>query len=62
MMERALFGPARDRFAHVRPSTLVERIPMALLVISIVVVGVYPAFLTDVFSAGLEPISALMGR
>ena len=55
MMERALFGPARDRFAHVGPSTLVEKIPMALLVVSIVVVGVFPSLLTDVFSdAGLE--------
>ena len=54
MLQRALFGPARERFAHIGPSTLVERVPMALLVISIVVVGVYPSLLTDVFNAGLE--------
>ena len=30
--------------------------PIALLVISIVAVGVYPAWLTDVFREGLEPI------
>ena len=60
MMERVLFGPHRDRFSHVTGSTLVENIPLALLVISIVVVGVYPALLTDVFKAGIEPISALV--
>ena len=60
MMERVLFGPPRDRFSHVTGSTLVENIPLALLVISIVVVGVYPALLTDVFKAGIEPISALV--
>ena len=42
------------RFAHIGPSKLVERIPMALLIISIVVVGVYPSLLTDVFDVGLD--------
>ena len=62
MLQRALFGPARERFAHVGQSKLVERIPMALLVISIVVVGVYPSILTDVFDAGLLPITTVLGR
>ncbi len=61
MLQRALFGPARARFAHIGPSNWVERVPMALLVISIVVVGVYPSILTDVFDAGLRPIAAMMG-
>ena len=61
MLQRALFGPARERFAHVGPSNLMERIPMALLVISIVVVGVFPSLLTDVFDAGLGPITAVLG-
>ena len=61
MLQRALFGPERARFAHIGPSNWVERIPMALLVISIVVVGVYPSILTDVFDAGLRPIAAMMG-
>ena len=61
MMERALFGPARDRFAHVGSSTLVEKIPMALLVVSIVVVGIFPSLLTDVFDAGLGPITTVLG-
>ena len=62
MLQRALFGPSRERFAHVGHSRLVERIPMALLVISIVAVGVYPSILTDVFEAGLLPITAVLGR
>ena len=61
MLQRALFGPARERFAHVKPSNWVERIPMILLIISIVVVGVYPSILTDVFNSALEPVSAVMG-
>ena len=37
-------------------ASLVEAVPLAILVISIVVVGVYPSILTDVFSNGLEPM------
>ncbi len=62
MLQRALFGPERERFAHIGPSTLVEKISMALLVISIVVVGVYPSILTDVFDAGLIPLATVLGR
>jgi len=60
MVERVLFGPQRDRFAHITDSSIIEAVPLVLLVISIVVVGVYPAFLTDVFKAGIEPIVAMM--
>ncbi len=56
MIERVLFGPSRDRFAQVTDASAIEAIPLGLLVISIVVIGVYPAFLTDVFDAGVEPI------
>ncbi len=60
MMERALFGPQRSRFSHVKDAGLIDAAPLAILVISVIVIGVYPAFLTDVFKAGIEPILALM--
>jgi NADH:ubiquinone oxidoreductase subunit 4 (subunit M) len=34
----------------------VDAVPVALLVVSIVVVGVYPVWLIDVFRDGLDPI------
>ena len=42
MMERAFFGPRRERFAELTDASLVERVPLALLVVTIVGVGVYP--------------------
>ena len=57
MIERVLFGPARERFSQITDAGVMEAIPLALLVISIVVIGVYPAFLTDVFDAGVRPIA-----
>ena len=57
MIERVLFGAARERFAQITDATKMEALPMVLLVVSIVVIGFYPAFLTDVFDAGIEPIA-----
>ena len=60
MMQRTLFGPQRERFANLSDASLVEATPLVLLTISIVAVGVYPAFLTDVFRTGLEPMVELI--
>ena len=56
MVQRALFGPQRERFAELSDASFVEAVPLVLLAISIVAVGVYPSFLTDVFRTGLEPM------
>jgi NADH-quinone oxidoreductase subunit M len=56
MLERSFFGAHRERFAHVTDASFIEAVPLVLLLISIVAVGVYPAFLTDVFQSGLEPM------
>ena len=60
MMERTFFGVQRERFAEVTDASFVEAVPLAILVITIVGIGVYPSFLTDVFQSGLEPIAALL--
>jgi NADH-quinone oxidoreductase subunit M len=63
MVERCLFGPGRERFAHLTDATLAEAAPMVLLVITILAVGLYPASLTEVFQAGLAPlVEALNGK
>ena len=60
MMERTFFGVQRERFADLTDASLVEAIPLAILVVTIVGVGVYPALLTDVFQLGLDPMVALL--
>ena len=60
MMERSFFGLRRERFADLTDASLVEAIPLALLIISIVGVGVYPAILTEVFEMGLQPMVAVI--
>ena len=60
MMERSFFGVCREQFAQVTDASFVEAVPLAILLFTIVGIGVYPAFLTDVFQSGLEPIMALL--
>ena len=59
MLQRVFFGPHLERFATVGDAAAIEIIPMALLLVSIVVVGIYPAMLTNFFDAGLQPILGL---
>ena len=62
MIQRSFFGPAVDRFDSVRDATRMEMVPMVALVVAILVVGVYPAFIADVFADGVGPIvEALQG-
>ena len=56
MIQRTLFGPRPARWDQLTDASPVEMVPVALLVVSIVAVGVYPAWLTEVFRDGLEPI------
>ena len=55
-LQRVFFGPQTQRFADIGDATPIEMVPMAALVISIMVVGIYPAIFTDIFQIGLEPI------
>ena len=58
MIQRVMFGPALARYSEVGDATLVEAVPMVVLVIAIVVVGLYPVLLTDVFNSGLAEMVA----
>ena len=58
MIQRVLFGPALFRYAQVGDATLVEAVPLVVLTIAIVVVGVYPAPLTDIFNSAIGPMVA----
>ena len=57
MIQRSLFGPQIGRFRNVKDATPLELVPVGALVIAIMVVGIYPAVITDVLSEGIEPIA-----
>ena len=56
MMERTLFGPSRERFASLTDANFVEALPLVLLAVTVIGVGIYPAYLIEVFNLGLDPL------
>ena len=56
MIQRSMFGPQVERFRDVRDATAMEMVPIGALVIAVMVVGIYPALITDVFTQGVTPI------
>ena len=60
MMERSFFGARRERFDHLTDASLIEAVPLGVMVVAIVGVGVYPEVLSGVFSLGLEPMIAVL--
>jgi NADH-quinone oxidoreductase subunit M len=62
MIQRTLFGPGREQLNHLTDASPVEAVPLALMIISIVAIGVYPALLTEVFRLGLEPMAAAINE
>ncbi len=56
MVQRTMFGPAKERFGSVRDATVAEMAPIFVLVVAVIGVGVYPAFVSDVFAGGVESL------
>ncbi|MCH7799903.1 MAG: NADH-quinone oxidoreductase subunit M [Chloroflexi bacterium] len=56
MIQRAMFGPENQHMNDVSDATVMEMVPVAAMVIAIMVVGIYPAIITDVFATGVQPI------
>ncbi len=57
MIQRTLFGPQIERFKDIKDVSIMEMLPVAALVIAVLVVGIYPAIISDVFSSTLEPLT-----
>jgi NADH-quinone oxidoreductase subunit M len=54
MVQRTFFGPRPERFDDVEDATMVDLIPVVALVIPIVIVGIWPAIITDTFAVGIK--------
>ncbi|MBI2885580.1 MAG: NADH-quinone oxidoreductase subunit M [Chloroflexi bacterium] len=61
MLERSFFRGPLARFDHVGDATLLERVPLVVLVATIMIVGLWPRAVTDVIRAGLQPILSRLG-
>ena len=60
-LQRTMFGPNTTRFQHVSDAVPIEIAGATLLIAPILIVGIYPAFITDMLKEGIAPIIALYG-
>jgi NADH-quinone oxidoreductase subunit M len=61
MLMRVFYGPVLERFNGVADADILERVYMFAFIIVIMLVGIYPAILTDVIKTGIVPIASLFG-
>jgi NADH-quinone oxidoreductase subunit M len=61
MLQRVFYGPPLERFNGVKDADILERVYMFVFVAVIMLVGIYPAILTDVIKIGIVPIMSLLG-
>lgn len=57
-LQRVLFGPPDERWQNLGDVSFREAVPLVSLAVLIVLIGVYPAILTDLVGAGVAPLAA----
>ena len=60
-LQRTMYGAPTNRFQHVGDAGVADFAGASLLIAPILIVGVYPSFITDMLREGVAPISALYG-
>ncbi|MCD6299893.1 MAG: NADH-quinone oxidoreductase subunit M [Dehalococcoidales bacterium] len=61
MLQRVFYGPVLEKFNGVVDADNREKVYMFVFVAVIMLVGIYPAILTDVIKLGILPIMSLLG-
>ncbi len=61
MLQQAFYGPVKEQYNGIKDADCLEKFYMFVLVAAIMLVGIYPAILTDVFKLGISPIAGLIG-
>jgi NADH-quinone oxidoreductase subunit M len=61
MLQRMFYGPVLEQHNHVHDADALEKAYLCVFVAIIMLVGIYPAVLTDVIKLGISPIMGLIG-
>jgi len=56
MIQRVFYGPVLEQYNGVADADKLERVSMFIFIAIIMLVGIYPAILTDVIKLGIAPI------
>lgn len=61
MLQQAFYGPVKEEYNGVKDADALEKVYMFAFIAVIMLVGIYPAVLTDVIKLGISPILGLLG-
>jgi NADH-quinone oxidoreductase subunit M len=61
VLQRVFYGPVLEQYNGVPDADVLERIYMGAFVAVILLVGIYPAILTNVITTGIMPVVQLLG-
>jgi len=61
MLQRVFYGEPLKKFDKVKDASILDRVYMFAFVAVIMLVGIYPAILTDVIKMGVAPVMGLLG-
>lgn len=61
MIQRTFYGPPLEQYNSVKDADTLERVYLFAFVALIMLIGIYPAILTDIIKLGISPIVGLLG-
>lgn len=61
LIQRTFYGPVKEQYSKVKDADTLERVYMFAFVVLIMLIGIYPAILTDILRLGIAPIASLFG-
>jgi len=61
MLQKVFYGPVLERYDGTADADKLEIAYMCVFIAVIMLVGIYPAILTDVFKLGISPVAGLLG-
>ncbi len=61
MLQQAFYGPVKEEYNGVKDADGLEKVYMFALIAAIMLIGIYPAVMTDVIKLGISPIARLLG-
>ncbi len=61
MLQRVFYGPVLEIYNSVEDEDTIEKVYTFAFIVVIMLVGIYPAILTDVIKLGISPIVGLLG-
>jgi len=62
MLQKVFYGPPLEKYDNVPDADNIEKVCIFTFVGAIMLVGIYPAILTDIIKLGIEPIMRLLGQ